>query len=169
MTIPVGMNSGHIHILIHLADLTECKYKPFRTEKKSWRRDSYFDGQIKRLSRKGLLFRTGSRTIQITNRGQAFVQEILEEVIMTHELLCVSYSLDVLDKLILQMLVLHAGIVRSTLIRLLVDEHGVGEQEAHDHIVLLTEAGAIKNSHGALMLRHSIRVKQGRVYVGGVP
>ena len=74
MTFPARMTASHIKILHTLAQVEECKYVAFRFDTNPWRKEAYFDGQIKRMSRLGFVLLTGSRTIQITESGKKLVQ-----------------------------------------------------------------------------------------------
>ena len=73
MKAPIGLKPSHITLLATLAQVRECKYVQFRFEHNPWRRESYFDGQMKWLANKGFLVFTISRTIQITECGMRFV------------------------------------------------------------------------------------------------
>ena len=75
-----GMKSSHINLLCILSQVEEFPYVQFRSENNPWRRESYFDGQMKWLAGKGLVLFTISRTVQLTDRGKEFVQTQLAKV-----------------------------------------------------------------------------------------
>jgi hypothetical protein len=68
-----GVKPVHLTILRNLARVEECNYFLFRDETNPWRRESYFDGQVKWLVRKGFVLLTGLKTIQITDSGKELV------------------------------------------------------------------------------------------------
>jgi hypothetical protein len=76
---PIGITLSHITILSTLAQVGEDNYTQFRDTYNPWRRESYFDGQVKWLSRQGLVIITNYKTIQITGSGMELVQQGCKE------------------------------------------------------------------------------------------
>ena len=74
MTLPTHMTATHVKILRTLAQAEERKYLAFRFEANPWRRESYFDAQVKWMSNLGFGLLTGTKTIQITKSGKELVQ-----------------------------------------------------------------------------------------------
>jgi len=74
MKAPIGMKHTHLQILFALARKGECKYVQFRFEHNPWRRESYFDAQIRWLKNVGLVVFTGPRDIKITDSGTELVR-----------------------------------------------------------------------------------------------
>jgi len=72
----------HIKLLMLLKQANETngeqKYLPFRKECNPWRKESYFDGQITWLRKKGLLEVRGTKDkrIQISPAGLKLIEEL---------------------------------------------------------------------------------------------
>ena len=76
MQLPVGIKPHHLRLLGSLAQVEECKYTSFRSKNNTWRHTAYFDGEIKWLTRRGLVLLTISRTIQITEAGKEVINAL---------------------------------------------------------------------------------------------
>jgi hypothetical protein len=73
MKAPSGMRHTHLKILTTLAREGACTYLQFRADYNPWRRESYFDGQMQWLKKRGLIVFTSARTIRITDNGLELV------------------------------------------------------------------------------------------------
>ena len=73
MKAPQGMRQTHLKLLSALMHTGECNYAHFRAKNNQWRRESYFDSQIKWLVKRGLVV-LRTKTIMITNTGIELVQ-----------------------------------------------------------------------------------------------
>ena len=74
MVLLARMNQKHVKILSILAQANEHSYVAFRDATNPWRRESYFDAQMRWFSNIGLVLFTGKRTIEITKSGKKLVQ-----------------------------------------------------------------------------------------------
>ena len=74
MTLPARMNQKHVMILSTLAEEKEQSYVAFRDATNPWRRESYFDGEMRWFSNIGLVLFTGKKTILITEAGKELIQ-----------------------------------------------------------------------------------------------
>jgi hypothetical protein len=72
--LPAGMNAYHMQLLADLNGEGECDYAIFREVCNPWRREGYFDGQMKRLAGKGFVLFTNTKTIEITEAGRVLHQ-----------------------------------------------------------------------------------------------
>jgi len=72
----------HIRLLLSLKQANEAngeqKYQPFRKCCNPWRKESYFDGQVTWLRRKGLIETTGTRDkrIHISPAGIKLIEDL---------------------------------------------------------------------------------------------
>ena len=73
--LPSNMSPKHIGVLCALSTGERRKYKVFRNEVNPWK-ESYFDGQMRRLANLGIVSLIGTRTIQITDVGKELLQSI---------------------------------------------------------------------------------------------
>jgi DNA-binding MarR family transcriptional regulator len=76
---PAGTTEKQFKVLTTLVRTGECNYSSFREGNNPWRRESYFDGQIKRLVKKDLVI-LRTKTIMATNSGIELVRSYGNEV-----------------------------------------------------------------------------------------
>ena len=82
--------------------------------------------------------------------------------------LSISYSLSILEEIILKNTILHSGITRGSLAELIEHHHGIDKQTILDSIMSLYAAGLITIEYGQLSPAEGLKIEHGVARIGGI-